>query len=221
MALSITSTKVILEPRTYHHTMGSCSPNQIRSFPNKDSEGLILTHPTPSERNATWTLNANNWGKALGLDNYLEREEHLLTAPLAENGGITHWILVDGSLPENERQILSSCESLRKPALIAKKGTVREVITHGIGSVFTQEECRGRGYAGRMLRELGPKLKTHQVKEARKESIFSILYSDIGKKFYAKHGWQPFPSTHGALFCRQTFLSRSCFVLWGVHTTSS
>jgi len=53
-----------------------------------------------------------------------------------------------------------------------------------------------------MLRELGPALKHWQVDEsipARQTCPFSILYSDIGKKYYAKFGWAPFPSTHIAL----------------------
>ena len=70
-----------------------------------------------------------------------------------------------------------------------------EVVTHGIGSVFCSPEYRGKGYASRMMRELGPILNTWQTDE-KKSCAFSILYSDIGKKYYAGHGWHPFPSTH-------------------------
>lgn len=175
--------------------MGSRTPNP--TLPDKDSPALHLTHPTPNEKIATWTLNCKNWGSALGLTSYLEREEYLTTVPLAKNGGVTHWILVDSSLPPDCRPILASCESLRKHALVSQDGTVREVITHGIGSVFCNPEFRGRGYAGRMLKELGPILKDWQT-EPQKDCLFSFLYSDIGKKFYASCGWHPFPSTHMA-----------------------
>jgi GNAT superfamily N-acetyltransferase len=163
--------------------------------PDSSSDSLYLTHPTPEEKLATWNLNSVNWGTALSVPDYLEREQFLTTVPLARDGGVTHWILVDRTLPPNERPILASCESLRKPVLVSHSGVITEGITHGIGSVFSQPKFRGKGYASRMLRELGPVLKNWQVDK----SIccpFSILYSDIGKKYYAKFGWVPFPSTH-------------------------
>ena len=49
-----------------------------------------------------------------------------------------------------------------------------------------------------MMRDLGEKLKGWQVGEGE-EAICSVLYSDIGKKFYAARGWQAFPSAHVAL----------------------
>lgn len=170
--------------------------------PDSKSPSLYLTNPTAEEKVNTWNSTAGDWGKALTPEAYLEREQYLTTVPLARDNGVTHWILVDRNLPPNNRPILSSCESLRKPVLVAKGGVVTEGITHGIGSVFTQAKFRGKGYAGRMLRELGPILKTWQVdpKVPGHESCpFSILYSDIGSKYYAKLGWNTFPSTHFAL----------------------
>ena len=144
----------------------------------------------------TWTLNSRNWGGALNLESYLEREEHLMSTPLSRNSGITHWILTASSAAPDSRPIFATCESLRKRALVrTADGAVKEVITHGIGSVFADPKYRGRGYASRMLRDVGEKLKTWQTGEGR-ECLFSILYSDIGKKYYAGHGWAPFPSTH-------------------------
>lgn len=49
------------------------------------------------------------------------------------------------------------------------------------------------------MREVGKNLRTWQTnaKIPGHEKVgFSILYSDIGKSFYANHGWHPFPSTH-------------------------
>jgi GNAT superfamily N-acetyltransferase len=181
--------------------MGENAPtNQPNmEYPDSKSDSLYLTHPTPEEKLATWTLNAVNWGNALSTSDYLAREAYLLTVPLARNGGVTHWILVDRTLPPNERPILASCETLRKPVVVSRNGTITEAITHGIGSVFSQPKYRGRGYASRMLRDLGPTLKEWQVDQStpgQQTCPFSILYSDIGKKYYTKFGWTPFPSTH-------------------------
>ena len=48
-----------------------------------------------------------------------------------------------------------------------------------------------------MLSDLGPILNTWQKEEG--ETHFSILYSDIGKKYYTKLGWLPFASSHVSL----------------------
>lgn len=175
--------------------MGSNSPTR-ELLPPSSSTAVHLTHPTPNERKVTWTLNSTSWGAALSLDSYIEREEHLMSTPLSRDSGITHWILTPTSGAPDSRPILATCESLRKRALVrTADGKVKEVITHGIGSVFADPKYRGRGYAGRMLEEVGEKLKTYQT-GIDKECLFSILYSDIGKKYYAAHGWAPFPSTH-------------------------
>src|SRR5882724_7728053 len=98
--------------------------------PDSRSESLYLTHPTPEEKLATWNLNAVNWGAALLLPYYLARAEYLTTVPLARDGGVTHWILVDRTLLQNERPILPSCEPLRKPVLVSHNGVITEGITH-------------------------------------------------------------------------------------------
>ena len=168
-------------------------------LPDATSPNLHLSHPTPSEKTATWTLNSKNWGTALTLSSYLDRETYMASVPLSRDGGITYWILVDRNSTPNSRPILGSLETIRKRALVARNGQVKEVITHGIGSVFCNPQYRGMGYASRMLKELGPALNTWQTDkkiEGREDCLFSILYSDIGKKYYAKHGWLPFPSTH-------------------------
>ncbi|KAE8444717.1 hypothetical protein EG329_014277 [Mollisiaceae sp. DMI_Dod_QoI] len=184
--------------------MGENAPEEQTpaDFPDSKSPFLHLTTATQEEKVATWNLNAVNWGSALSRLDYLEREAYLTTVPLAKDNGVTHWILVDRNLPPNERPILASCESLCKPVLVSRNGVITEGITHGIGSVFSQPKYRGKGYAARMLRELGPLLKTWQVDEkapGRQTCPFSILYSDIGPKYYAKFGWEVHPSTHIAI----------------------
>ncbi|KFY88422.1 hypothetical protein V498_06803, partial [Pseudogymnoascus sp. VKM F-4517 (FW-2822)] len=154
----------------------------------------------PSERRLTWLNSSADWGAALPTPTYIERESHLCTAStLAAHGGITHWILVDRTLPPDARPILATAESLRKRTLVAgPEGQVYEAVSHGIGSVFCYPEYRGKGYASRMMTELGEVLRGWQGAESRdrREVVFSKLYSDIGRGFYGRHGWRPFPSGH-------------------------
>lgn len=176
------------------------------ALPPASSPSLVLAHPTPAERRHTWTLTQPEWGTALTLDDYLHREQHLMTVPLAKAGGITHWILTIRSMPEDARPVLSSCESLRKRALFTTaRGAVDEGIAHGVGSVYTDKKYRGRGYASRMLTMVRDELKTHQGPPMADAPAgphklppvaFSFLFSDIGKTFYASRGWAPHRSTH-------------------------
>ncbi|MCJ1480358.1 hypothetical protein MMC06_000513 [Schaereria dolodes] len=173
-------------------------------LPRSDSPTLILAQATDAERTATWKLNGQMWRGPLSLPAYLRREQHLAAQDLTRDTGITYWILVDSATPrpvdpEIPRTILASCETLRKRALVATKGTeVEEIISHGIGSVYCNPDFRGKGYASRMMEELGKVMATFQ-QQGQEKATFTVLYSDIGKKFYAKNGWQPFPSSHISL----------------------
>ncbi|OTA04016.1 hypothetical protein A9Z42_0045590 [Trichoderma parareesei] len=182
----------------------SASASSSSSLPPSTSPTITLTNPTPKERTRTWLYNQTEWGNSLTVPAYLEREEYLLSIPLARNGGITNWILTDTSSPVNnnnnndddgERPVLAACETLRKRALVRDPadGTVRDVWAYGVASVFTNKEFRGRGYAGKMM-ELLRGYMAGQHRETG-EPAFSVLFSDIGKQFYAKHGWIPLENT--------------------------
>ncbi|KAK1973695.1 hypothetical protein LZ30DRAFT_742750 [Colletotrichum cereale] len=172
---------------------------------------LVLAQPTPAERLRTYASTYATWGAALELDDYVRREQYMTTVPVSRNGGITQWILTDPALPPDARPILSSCESTRKRVLVARpggggEGAVVEAVTHAIGSVFTDPAHRGNGYASVMMAMMGPALARWQGAEMAKgepwrdirdgDVACSVLYSDIGKTFYAKHGWHPYESTH-------------------------
>jgi len=220
-------------------------------LPDKSSPDLILTHPTDSERRRTWSMTHPKWGPALSHDEYLARETYAMTLPLAEDGGLVHWILTDRTREPGQRRVFSSCETLRKggvwatvrPTILSssssssssssaipeteiedgkKKGQLEgeedeegmviqeEGVVYGIGSVFTDPAFRGRGYADRMLRELARVLRQGEKKEREKERVLgSILYSDIGKVFYAKRGWRAFASRHVALPVRRRVVVES------------
>ncbi|KAG8166831.1 hypothetical protein KVR01_002520 [Diaporthe batatas] len=185
--------------------------SSANGLPSAEHPDLVLTQSTKAELQHVWGLHHPMWGPALKIEEYLAREEFLMTVPLAKNGGVTHWILTDKNAPADNRPIYASCESLRKRALASRLGAdgpvVQDGIAHGVASVFTNPEYRGKGYASRMMKELGPILaewsegkqniqggQGEQNGNAR--SLFSVLYSDIGKTFYAKTGWEAFESTH-------------------------
>ncbi|KAF3767616.1 hypothetical protein M406DRAFT_345530 [Cryphonectria parasitica EP155] len=185
--------------------------SHTHDLPPANSPDLGLAESTKAELLHVWGLHHPMWGGPLNYEDYLKREEFLMTVPLAKNGGVTHWILTDRNGVPDNRPIYASCETLRKRALASRLGpdgevTVQEGIAHNVGSVFTNPTYRGKGYASRMMSELGEKLKEWSVarrepKADEKESVvtrslFSVLYSDIGKAFYANHGWAAFESSH-------------------------
>lgn len=174
---------------------------ETSSLPSNTDPNIVLESANQPEYEQTWRLNATEWKGFLSEPSYLDREQYLIEADICRDGGATAWILTSAKLSANEdgsRPILAACETTRKNAYVAKDGILQKVISHGIGSVYCRPEYRGKGYAGTMINELGKKLETYQQLKGGKGK-FSVLYSDIGPKFYAKHGWQPFPSTHISL----------------------
>lgn len=164
-----------------------------------DSPDLVLVPATPEERIESIKLNSIAWKGPLDVQTYIAREDHLLSQRLTKDG-LTCWLLVDRNQPEGKRTILSSCETYKKKALLAYDGQLEDIPTHGVGSVYCRPEFRGQGYARRMLEELSKRLDTWQMEnERRGRSLFTVLFSDIGKKFYAQFGWKPFLSSHTSL----------------------
>ncbi len=173
--------------------------NGHSNLPDKDSSDIYLVVATHEENIAQTTANSSEWKGALPtLDAYHRREAHLANLELTKDGGLTPWMLVYQPDGAAKRQVLCGCESIRKKALVGRNGKVEEVIAHGVCSVFCPPAKRGRGYAGRMMSELGKKLRRWQLDNG-KDALFSVLFSDIGKDFYAARGWKPFPSAHVAL----------------------
>jgi len=146
-------------------------------LPDSKSPSLALTHPTAEEYTEIATSNAASWRGALPLESYLRREKALAQTPFTKDGGISFWALID-TAAEN-RQVLASCETLKHRALVVRHGKVQDVICHGIASVWCKPEMRRRGYAARMIQELGDKLGSWQSDE--RDVMFTVLFSDIGK----------------------------------------
>ncbi|KAG8157306.1 hypothetical protein KVR01_012690 [Diaporthe batatas] len=172
--------------------------------PASDSPDLLICQPTPEECVKIWSNTAASWKDSLTKIVYLDESQYLTTVPLAKDGGMTNWVLVDRNHPPNQRQILCSCESFRKRCLTSdKEGTIEEGIVHGVASVFCPSEYRGRGYGARHMNELAKVLREWQPGYGN--SIGSILYSDIGTEYYAKPGWLPSPGNwHFVLPSAQT-----------------
>ena len=168
------------------------SVDSCRPLPKANSQDICLRHPTDRECLKIWELSSLAWKDALTLPQYLEESALLTTVPLARDGGMTIWILVDKTLPPDQRPILCACESFRKRSLISSpKGELVETVVHGVASVFCDPAYRGRGYAARLMRELAKALRSWQAETI---CIGSVLYSDIGKTYYANFGWHPFPN---------------------------
>lgn len=164
-----------------------------------DSPDFVIATPTLEEAILIRQRNAPDWSGALTADQYLEREVYLETIPLARDGGKQTWILTKPDLTAGQRPILASCETWKKVALVTEPGSdqVEEVMSYGIGSVYTFTEHRGHGYASRLLRDLYALLR--KGTDSLPPATASVLWSDIGKKFYSKIGWAAHPSTHAAI----------------------
>ncbi|TVY40621.1 hypothetical protein LOCC1_G006149 [Lachnellula occidentalis] len=154
------------------------------ALPESQSSNLGLSHPTADECVTIWNNSSASWKDSLTVPLYLEESLFLTTVPLAKDGGMTTWVLVDKNPPlTNERF------SAHRSFTSTSNGKVSDAIVHGIASVFCPAELRALGYPPRMMRELAKILHGWQSEHAK--CVGSILYSDIGKTYYSKLGWQP------------------------------
>lgn len=172
--------------------------NGHASLPPKDSSDIRLVEATMEEDEGQQRANSSEWRGPLTVEAYLRREKHLANQDQTRYGGLTSWVLVYQPAGEIHRKVLCGCETHNKKALFGSNGKVEDVVAHGVCSVFCPEEHRGRGYAGRMMTEVGKVMRRWQMKDAQ-QALFSVLFSDIGKDFYAARGWHPFPSAHLSL----------------------
>ena len=122
---------------------------------------LKLCQASTIEKEERDRITYSGWGQKLSLEQYLSREKQLRAMSW---GGysIEMWLLKD-----EQGSILSSCETYPVSG--------EEVI--GIGSVFTEEHERGRGFATRLLMDLGQ----HYSEEGSCTQAL-ILFSEVGEK---------------------------------------
>jgi GNAT superfamily N-acetyltransferase len=173
-------------------------PVAREELPLATSQDLRLEPATDLEYAQTTYLNAGEWRGVLSMEDYLRREDVLQATNLCKEGKITGWILTSDALQKNadgSRPILAACESIPVHAYVAVDGKLTSIQAHGIASVYTRPEHRGKGYASRMMQDLGKRLEIWQSPNGEPNQ-FSCLFSDIGSQFYARYGWRVFPSTH-------------------------
>ncbi|KAK1635772.1 hypothetical protein BDP81DRAFT_430271 [Colletotrichum phormii] len=167
---------------------GACTDSKVAT--SSSSCGSQLDHSTPEECLQIWVNTADSWKDSLTTPLYILESAYLMTVPLARDGGMTAWVLVEKSRLPNERDVLCSCETSRKRSLLSDNmGNVTEGIVHGIASIFCPGNIRGRGYAARHMKEIAKVLRG----QSENGQIFeSVLYSDIGKEYYyTRLGWTP------------------------------
>jgi hypothetical protein len=161
--------------------------------PDSQDPRLGLRHPTEKECRHIWSLELLSWRDSLDEQQYFDESAYMLIIPLAKDGGMTLWILTDTTLPPDQRPILCSCQTFVKRTLVSDPdGNLSEKNIHAVASVFTDPALRRRGYCARLMRELATVLRTFRFDATT--NVGSVLYSDIGPRYYADLGWHPFPN---------------------------
>ncbi|BEI82893.1 hypothetical protein CcaverHIS002_0307610 [Cutaneotrichosporon cavernicola] len=123
------------------------------------------------------------------------------------------WALVPRSDP-GTGNILCGCETYLRPGVYLPPGSSEPIdcTSYGIACVYTNAAHRGNGYARHMMRLLHYILapadtlppfpltwgKPPVIPSGMQDAVFSVLYSGVGKEFYAKctkgenePGWMP------------------------------
>lgn len=157
------------------------------------TEDVVFTQADESHRKLAWRLNGESWAAPLEIDQYVERESHLSKQELTKDGRCIYWILAH---KDDDTHIVASCEATKKTVFIAGKGTgvndgFVEATGYAIASVYTNPDYRRLGMAAYMLQNLQENMDA--------ESECSVLYSDIGKTYYANLGWDTFPSDQATI----------------------
>jgi hypothetical protein len=142
---------------------------------------VALVQPNKAQFERQYAFNGAEWRGALSQEAYMRRERYLATQGIATDSGLTYWALVDTAEDPKSDRILAGCETIRKRALVSDNGKVTKTTSHGICSVFTPPNGRGKGSASRMIREVTKVLETWQQEAGEGRCLFAVLYSDIGK----------------------------------------
>lgn len=164
------------------------------------TQDVVFTRADETTRKLAWRLNGEDWASPLDIDSYMEGKAKVSTHALARDDRCIYWILAhkhDGT------HIIASCESIKKSVFIAGKAAGGEGSSRGfvettgfaIASVYTNPKYRRLGMAAFMLRKL------QEYVDA--ESTCSVLYSDIGRAYYANLGWDVFPSDQATIHLHQ------------------
>jgi len=150
---------------------------------------VTFTEASPTQQTLAWELNGVSWARPMPIPDYIRRERHLSEQELTRDGGTRYWILHPKGKPD---EFIAGCECTRKTIFVRRPGeNVQEARGYAIASVFTNPAYRKQGMASHMLRCLQA--------EMDKDGEASVLYSDIGRIYYAQLGWPAFPSQQATL----------------------
>lgn len=160
---------------------------------NLTTEDVVFTKADSELQKVAWRLNGEAWASPMSIDDYVAREYHLSQQDLSRDGRCIYWVLRHKDDPTH---VVASCESVKKTVFIAGHGTgindgFVEASGYAIASVYTNPKYRRLGMAAYMLRRLQEHMDT--------DSDCSVLYSDIGRTYYANLGWDVFPSDQATI----------------------
>ncbi|KAI0372039.1 hypothetical protein BV20DRAFT_964740 [Pilatotrama ljubarskyi] len=176
---------------------------------------LSLFPATPEQVRRSRENTAAEWAKGLSVDQYVQRDVIMDTHEHAAGGKLITWVLAPRSNPTT-LDFMCSCETFRRTAVVAKRAKevdareVREVTAYGVASVYTPPRNRHKGYASHMMRllhwvlaprsalppsfpaEWGAPPDVDMLRSlGAANAHFSVLYSDVGKRFYQSVGPTP------------------------------
>lgn len=138
---------------------------------------MKLVQASAEQKRARDVLTHAEWGKALTVPQYQQREERLRAHPYSLHQMQT-WLWMDGD------QVLASCETFRMQSFVRGE----EGHAYGVASVYTEPSLRGRGHATKMMNALQTALA---AQDPRVQA--SILFSDVGAELYERSGYQARP----------------------------
>ncbi|EJD07452.1 uncharacterized protein FOMMEDRAFT_149982 [Fomitiporia mediterranea MF3/22] len=166
------------------------------------------------------------WSAHLTLEEHLNRFARLDMDEHCRDGKLSTWVIAPRDDP---RTLTFKCcsEVFRRKAIVKRPDTdmTEEVIAYAVTAVYTPPEYRGRGYARHMmrllhwvlaLRESLPPFPSNWGDPPPKvpgfnDAQFSVLYSYIGRHFYASAG--PDENSEGWLVCN------ACWTTWDLAHT--
>ncbi|KAI0088857.1 hypothetical protein BDY19DRAFT_1041718 [Irpex rosettiformis] len=166
---------------------------------------LTLVKATPAQELDSCKRTFVQWSRGMTMEEYVERDKVMAQQEHCADGKWTTWVLVPRHDPTT-LNYLCSCETFRRVGAIARPEDTqaRNVVSYGVASVFTPDQNRGLGYASHMMRLLHWVLAPVDVlppfppawgappPDGPHDGQFSVLYSDVGSKFY--HNCGPTPS---------------------------
>ncbi|KAI9593292.1 hypothetical protein BDF19DRAFT_449168 [Syncephalis fuscata] len=166
--------------------------SSVKEFATKSGGERILRRANPAQIRVSWENVVQQWGQGVTREQFLEREQLLSQQPGFSGDKMGIWLLVPASDPET-LEPLAQCETFDRSGVLAIPGdngaspTVKEVRCWSIAGVFTSEKFRHRGYASELMALLRQKAEETGI-------VLSTLVSDVGPHFYARFGWQVYPS---------------------------